>query len=47
MTAKEKQIQLARYRLKQAEECIDEADCLSASNKNPRSVINRLYYAMF
>lgn len=47
MTTKEKQIQLAKYRLKQAEECIDEANCLFSSKKSPRSIINRLYYAMF
>lgn len=47
MTTKEKQIQLAKYRLKQAEECIDEANCLFSSKKSSRSIINRLYYAMF
>lgn len=47
MTIKEKQIKLAKYRLKQAEECIDEASCLFSSKKSPRSIINRLYYAMF
>lgn len=47
MTTKEKQIQLAKYRLKQAEECIDEANCLFSGKKSSRSIINRLYYAMF
>ena len=47
MTAKEKQIQLAEYRLKQAEECISEANCLLSNKESPRSVINRAYYAMF
>ncbi len=47
MTSKEKQIQLAKYRLKQAEESIDEANCLLLSKKSPRSIINRAYYAMF
>jgi uncharacterized protein (UPF0332 family) len=42
-----KQIQLSRYRLKQAEECIDEASYLFSGNKSPRSIINRLYYGMF
>jgi hypothetical protein len=47
LTSKEKQVQLAKYRLKQAEECIDEANCLFSSKKSPRSIINRSYYAMF
>ena len=47
MTAKEKQTQLAKYRLKQAVESIDEAKCLFSCKKSPRSVINRLYYSMF
>jgi len=44
---KGKQIQLSRYRLEQAEECIDEALYLFSGNKSPRSIINRLYYGMF
>jgi uncharacterized protein (UPF0332 family) len=47
LTSKEKQIQLARYRLKQAEESIDEAEYLLSGNKSPRSIINRSYYSMF
>ncbi len=47
MTAGESQIELARYRLKQAEESIDEAAFLLQGKKSPRSVINRAYYAMF
>lgn len=47
MTIKEKQIQLAKYRLKQAEECIDEAKYLLSGKRSPRSIINRAYYAMF
>ena len=47
MTAEESQIELARYRLKQAEESIDEAAFLLQGKKSPRSVINRAYYAMF
>ena len=38
---------LARYRLKQAEESIDEAIFLFAGHKSTRSIINRAYYAMF
>jgi len=47
LTDKEKQIQLARYRLKQAEESINEAICLLSGKGSPRSIINRAYYAMF
>jgi hypothetical protein len=47
LTDKEKQIQLARYRLKQAEESINEAMCLLSGKGSPRSIINRAYYAMF
>lgn len=47
MIDKSKQIQLSRYRLKQSEECIDEALYLFSGNKSPRSIINRLYYGMF
>lgn len=47
MTDKEKQIQLSRYRLKQAEESINEAMCLLSGKGSPRSIINRAYYAMF
>lgn len=47
MTTKEKQIQLAKYRLKQGEECIDEAVYLLIGKKSARSIINRAYYAMF
>lgn len=47
MTAKEKQIELARYRLRQAEESIEEAVCLLSGKNSPRSIINRVYYAMF
>ena len=47
MTSDEKKRDLALYRLKQAEESIDEAKFLFDGNKSPRSVINRAYYAMF
>ena len=47
MTIKDKQIQLAKYRLKQAEESIDEAIFLLSGKKSPRSIVNRAYYGMF
>ena len=47
MNTRESQIKLAQYRLKQAEESIDEAAYLLQGKKSPRSVINRAYYAMF
>lgn len=47
MTTREKQLDLARYRLVQAEETLDEAKYLLAGGKSPRSVINRVYYSMF
>ena len=47
MTIKEKQLQLAKYRLKQAEESIEEAIFLLSGKKSPRSIINRVYYGMF
>ena len=47
MTAKEKQLQLVRYRLSQADESIGEAECLLSGGGSPRSIINRAYYAMF
>ncbi|RNC69619.1 MAG: HEPN domain-containing protein [Desulfuromonadales bacterium] len=47
MTAREKQIELARYRLCQARETLEEAVYLLAGDKSPRSVINRAYYSMF
>lgn len=47
MTSNEKKILLAQYRLQQANETYDEAVYLFAGNKNPRSIINRLYYSMF
>jgi len=43
----EKKFSLARYRIKQAQESLDEAKFLFSGNKSPRSVINRAYYAMF
>ena len=47
MTGWEKQKELARYRVQQAEESLDEARFLLAGGKSARSVINRAYYAMF
>jgi uncharacterized protein (UPF0332 family) len=43
----EKKADLSRYRIRQAEESIDEANYLLAGKKSPRSIINRSYYAMF
>ncbi|MBN1359619.1 MAG: HEPN domain-containing protein [Sedimentisphaerales bacterium] len=47
MTGNEKQKELARYRIQQAAESLDEARFLLAGGKSARSVINRAYYAMF
>ena len=47
MTGWEKQKELAQYRVRQAEESLDEARYLLTGGKSARSVINRAYYAMF
>lgn len=47
MTAEEKRTELARYRIRQAAESLEEAEFLLSGGKSPRSVINRAYYAMF
>ena len=47
MINKEKQVLLAKFRLEQAKESLDEAGYLFSGNKSPRSVINRAYYAMY
>jgi len=47
LTVEQKKHQLARYRIKQAEESLEEAEFLLLGRKSPRSVINRAYYAMF
>lgn len=47
MNGKEKQVQLAKYRLQQAKESVEEAEYLLAGGKSPRSIINRAYYAMY
>ena len=47
MNANKKKEELARYRLRQAKETLEEAEYLFQGKKSPRSVINRAYYAMF
>lgn len=47
MTVDEKRHELARYRIKQAEESLEEAEFLLTGKKSSRSIINRAYYAMF
>jgi hypothetical protein len=43
----QKRKELARYRIKQADESLDEARFLLSGGRSPRSIMNRLYYAMF
>ncbi|MBI3754090.1 MAG: HEPN domain-containing protein [Deltaproteobacteria bacterium] len=47
MTAAEKKDSLIRYRLQQAKESIDDAVFLFENKRGLRSVVNRIYYAMF
>ncbi len=47
MTIDEKRRELIRYRLRQADESLEESAFLLAGRKSPRSIINRAYYAMF
>jgi hypothetical protein len=47
LTAEEKKHELSKYRIKQAEESLEEARFLLSGNKSPRSIINRVYYALF
>jgi uncharacterized protein (UPF0332 family) len=47
MTLDEKRRELSSYRIKQAEESLEEAKYLLSGRKSPRSIINRAYYAMF
>ncbi len=47
MTTDEKKNELSRYRIRQAEESLEEAEFLLSGRKSPRSIINRAYYAMF
>lgn len=44
---KEELLALIKYRLKQAEDSIKEAEVLKNEGMSLRSVMNRLYYAMF
>jgi uncharacterized protein (UPF0332 family) len=47
LTSDDKQDNLAQYRLRQAEESLEEARFLLEGKKSARSIINRVYYAMF
>jgi uncharacterized protein (UPF0332 family) len=47
LSNKEKKILLAKYRLQQAKESVEEAAYLMDGEMSPRSIINRAYYAMF
>ncbi|RKX58065.1 MAG: antitoxin [Thermodesulfobacteriota bacterium] len=38
---------LIQYRIKQAEESLEDAKALLDGGRSPRSIINRSYYAMF
>ena len=38
---------LLRYRLKQAEETLADAEAMANAKLSPRSIVNRAYYAMF
>lgn len=44
---KEKLLELIKYRLKEAEDSIREAEVLLREGMSMRAVMNRLYYAMF
>jgi uncharacterized protein (UPF0332 family) len=47
MTTNDKKKVLAQYRLRQAQESLEEAHFLFNGGKSLRSVANRLYYGMF
>ena len=47
MTVDEKKDSLVSYRLAQAKEAIDDAIFLFENHRGLRSVVNRIYYAMF
>lgn len=47
MTVDEKKDSLVNYRLEQAKEAINDAAFLFENNRSLRSVVNRIYYAMF
>jgi uncharacterized protein (UPF0332 family) len=38
---------LLRYRMKQAEETLADAEAMAKGKLSPRSIVNRAYYAMF
>ena len=38
---------LLRYRMKQAEETLADAEAMAKGELSPRSIVNRAYYAMF
>jgi len=38
---------LLRYRMKQAEETLTDAEAMAKAELSPRSIVNRAYYAMF
>jgi len=44
---KEELLELIKYRLKEAEDSINEAEVLLREGMSMRAVMNRLYYAMF
>jgi uncharacterized protein (UPF0332 family) len=44
LTVDEKRHALAQYRIKQAEESLEEAEFLMSGEKSPRSIINRAYF---
>ncbi|MBI4680238.1 MAG: HEPN domain-containing protein [Nitrospirae bacterium] len=44
---KEELLELIKYRLKEAEDSVKEAEVLLRENMSMRAVMNRLYYAMF
>lgn len=44
---KEETLALIKYRLKEAEDSIEEAKVLLKEGMSMRAVMNRLYYAMF
>jgi len=47
MTINDKKKHLMLYRLEQAKEALDDANFLFDNNRGSRSVVNRVYYAMF
>ncbi|HAR46618.1 MAG TPA: hypothetical protein DCS05_10770 [Nitrospiraceae bacterium] len=47
LTSEAKKRELSAYRLRQAEESLEDAAFLLSGKKSPRSVINRAYYSKF